>query len=85
MVFLNSGMLRAIERMSKISAMWRVEDASQPMMVQSTPIENNLCEAILSNYKIHLYARLCEPNGYMHIHLELDIMHYNYIYSLTIL
>ena len=27
------------------------------------------CEAILSNYKIHLYVRLCEANGYMHIHL----------------
>ena len=32
------------------------------------------CEAISSNYKIHLYVRLCEANGYMHIHLELDIM-----------
>ena len=47
------------------------------------------CEAISSNYKIHLYVRLCEVNGYMHIHL-LDIMLeyyalYNYIYSSTIL
>ena len=34
---------KAIERMSKISAMLRGEDESQPMMVQSTPIEKNLC------------------------------------------
>ena len=34
---------KAIERMMKISAMLRGEDASQPMMVQSTPIEKNLC------------------------------------------
>ena len=34
---------RSIERMSKISAMLKGEDASQPMMVQSTPIDNNLC------------------------------------------
>ena len=33
----------AIERMRKISVMLRGEDASQPMMVQSIPIENNLC------------------------------------------
>jgi len=33
----------AIERMRKIRVMLRGEDASQPMMVQSTPIENNLC------------------------------------------
>ena len=80
--------------MKKISALLRGEDASQPMMVQSTPIENNLCnflhknyicesilskynsftcEAISSNYKIYFYVRLCEANGYMHIHLELDI------------
>ena len=30
-----------IERMKKISAMLRGEDASQPMIVQSTPIENH--------------------------------------------
>ena len=50
---------KAIERMRKISVMSRGEDASQPMMVQSTPIENNLrnflhknyiCESILSKY-----------------------------------
>ena len=29
---------KAIERMRKISAMLRGEDASQPMMVQSTPL-----------------------------------------------
>ena len=34
---------KAIERMKKISAMLGGEDASQPMMVRSTPIENNLC------------------------------------------
>ena len=34
---------KAIERMRKISGMLRGEYASQPMMVQSTPIENNLC------------------------------------------
>ena len=34
---------KAIEKMKKISGMSRGEDASQPMMVQSTPIENNLC------------------------------------------
>ena len=33
----------AIESMRKISAMLREEDASEPMMVQSTPIENNIC------------------------------------------
>ena len=33
----------AIEKINKISAMLRGEYASQPMMVQSTPIENNLC------------------------------------------
>ena len=34
---------KSIERLRKISAMLRREDASQPMMAQSTPIENNLC------------------------------------------
>ena len=34
---------KAIEKMKKISAMLRGEDVSQPMTVQSTPIENNLC------------------------------------------
>ena len=33
----------ALENMKKISALLRGEDASQPMMVQSTPIENNIC------------------------------------------
>ena len=33
----------AIELMRKISTILRGEDASQPMMVQSTLIENNLC------------------------------------------
>ena len=33
---------KAIERMRKISAMLRGEYASQPMMVQSTPIKNNI-------------------------------------------
>ena len=35
---------KAIERMSKISAMLRGEDVSQLMMVQSTPIENHICD-----------------------------------------
>ena len=34
---------KAIERMREISAMLRGEDASEPMIMQSTPIENNLC------------------------------------------
>ena len=34
---------KTIERMRKISAMLKGEDASQPMIVQSTSIENNLC------------------------------------------
>ena len=28
----------------------------------------------ISNYKIHLYVRVCEANVYMHMHLELVIM-----------
>ena len=40
---------KAIERMRKISAMLRGEDTSQPMIVQSTPIENNL---VIFNIKI---------------------------------
>ena len=34
---------KAIQNIKKISAMLRGEYASQPTMVQSTPIENNLC------------------------------------------
>ena len=34
---------KAIQRMKKISSMLRGEYASQPMMVQSTPTKNNLC------------------------------------------
>ena len=34
---------KAIQRMRKISVILRGEDASKPMMVQSTPIENNPC------------------------------------------
>ena len=34
---------KAIERMKKIRAMLRGEDASQPMTVQSIPIEKNVC------------------------------------------
>ena len=74
--------------MRKISAMLRGEDASQPMILLSN-YNSFTCDAISSNYKIHLYVRLCEANGYINIHLELDIVIeyyalYNYIHSSTI-
>ena len=62
---------KAIERMRKISAMLRGEDASQPMMVQSTPIENNLCNFEHKNY---IYARL-----YYQIIIRLHVRLYHQI------